>query len=363
MVASIGPFWDANETWLVLGVGILLVAFPLAHGMILGALYLPVALMLVGLTLRGVAFDFRVKARAEHKPRWDSPSSRGSLLAALSQGVMLGFTIVGFRGDAAAWAFALLHRRRPRGRLRPDRRLLAGDEDPWRTAACARCAGRRSAKWLTAAGIAAVSLATPLVSERIAGKWFALPEFFMLLPIPLATLLLFFILWRSLGRLHTRIADGNEYGVWVPFACTIGIFMLAFYGLAYSLFPYLVVDRTTIWDAASAPGVADDHPGRRAGGAAGDPRLHGVRLAGVRGEGAVVVVRVKRGLPPHSGDPATAIRGGIHGVAPVARQTPAHPAERPREERGPDRAWGGAAGEGPGYRAQGPEGRAVLSDS
>src|SRR4249919_2312980 len=71
MVASIGPFWDANETWLVLGVGILLIAFPVAHGRILGALYLPVALMLVGLILRGVAFDFRVKARDEHQPLWN----------------------------------------------------------------------------------------------------------------------------------------------------------------------------------------------------------------------------------------------------------------------------------------------------
>src|SRR6185369_17225597 len=71
MIASIGPFWDANETWLVLGVGLLLVAFPLAHGVILGALYLPVAAMLVGLILRGVAFDFRYKARDEHRPRWD----------------------------------------------------------------------------------------------------------------------------------------------------------------------------------------------------------------------------------------------------------------------------------------------------
>ena len=54
MVASIGPFWDANETWLVLGVGILLVAFPQAHGIILSSLYLPVAAMLIGLIVRGV---------------------------------------------------------------------------------------------------------------------------------------------------------------------------------------------------------------------------------------------------------------------------------------------------------------------
>ena len=68
MIASIGPFWDANETWLVLGVGILLVAFPIAHGVILGALYLPVSLMLVGLILRGASFDFRVKAEGALQP-------------------------------------------------------------------------------------------------------------------------------------------------------------------------------------------------------------------------------------------------------------------------------------------------------
>jgi cytochrome d ubiquinol oxidase subunit II len=81
MIASIGPFWDANETWLVLGVGILLTVFPMAHGAILGALYLPVAMMLIGLTLRGVAFDFRVKARAAHKPLWNRAFYAGSLLA------------------------------------------------------------------------------------------------------------------------------------------------------------------------------------------------------------------------------------------------------------------------------------------
>ena len=71
MVSSIGPFWDANETWLVLGIGVLLVAFPKAHGLVLSALYLPVAVMLIGLALRGVSFDFRVKARAEHKSFWN----------------------------------------------------------------------------------------------------------------------------------------------------------------------------------------------------------------------------------------------------------------------------------------------------
>ena len=86
MISSIGPFWDANETWLVLGIGILLVAFPKAHGLVLTELYLPVTLMLVGLTLRGVAFDFRVKAKAARKPMWDRLFFAGSMLASVSQG-------------------------------------------------------------------------------------------------------------------------------------------------------------------------------------------------------------------------------------------------------------------------------------
>src|SRR5262249_23700526 len=96
MIASIGPFWDANETWLVLGVGLLLVAFPVAPGMVLGALSLPVAAMLVGLMLRGAAFEFRVKAEGWHRELWNWLFWFGSFLASLAQGFMLGGYITGF---------------------------------------------------------------------------------------------------------------------------------------------------------------------------------------------------------------------------------------------------------------------------
>ncbi len=95
MVASIGPFWDANETWLVLAIGILLVAFPVAHGAILTQLYLPVTLMLIGLILRGVAFEFRAKAPVGHKGVWDTAFWAGSVISALSQGFMLGLYVMG----------------------------------------------------------------------------------------------------------------------------------------------------------------------------------------------------------------------------------------------------------------------------
>ena len=108
MIASIGPFWDANETWLVLAVGILLVAFPAAHGAILTALYLPVFIMLVGLILRGVAFEFRTKAPKAQKPMWDIAFFAGSLLASASQGFMLGIYILGLNFTAWHIGFALL---------------------------------------------------------------------------------------------------------------------------------------------------------------------------------------------------------------------------------------------------------------
>lgn len=252
MIASIGPFWDANETWLVLGIGLLLVAFPLAHGVILTSLYLPVAAMLLGLILRGVAFDFRAKARAHHKPLWDRAFYAGSLIAALAQGVMLGLTVVGFDYGAANLAFALLIG----FGLAAGYALLGACWLIMKTEGDLQLKAVRWARaslWLTAIGIAGVSIATPLVSTRIFDKWFSLTVLPLLMPIPLATALLFFVIERSLRRLPLRLAEGNEYGAWIPFASAVGIFFLAFYGLAYSLFPFLVMDRMTIWQAAAAP--------------------------------------------------------------------------------------------------------------
>ena len=252
MISSIGPFWDANETWLVLGVGILLTCFPEAHGIILGALYLPVALMLIGLILRGVAFDFRVKARDTHKELWNTLFYGGSLLTALSQGWMLGSYIVGFEQSWAAYLFAALIA----VCMVAGYALLGATWLVMKTEGALQLQAvrwARNALWLTMLGVAAVSIATPAISSEIFNKWFTLPYVVMLLHVPVATVLLFFIIDRSLRRLPTRLAVNNHYGDWVPFASTFGIFFLAFYGLAYSLFPYLVVDRMTVWQAASAP--------------------------------------------------------------------------------------------------------------
>ena len=252
MIASIGPFWDANETWLVLGVGVLLVGFPMAHGVILGALYLPVALMLVALSLRGVAFDFRVKAKDHHRPLWDKVFYLGSLLASWSQGFMLGQFILGFKQDTASYVFSALI-----GfclvfayRLLGAGWLIMKTEGALQLRAVAWAKG---SLWLTAAGVLAISVATPWVSPRIFDKWFSFPNLLMLLPIPAMTMGLFLVIWRSLSRLPVRFAQGNQYGAGVPFASTVGIFLLSFYGLAYSLFPWLVIDKLNIWQAASSP--------------------------------------------------------------------------------------------------------------
>jgi cytochrome d ubiquinol oxidase subunit II len=247
MIASIGPFWDANETWLVLGVGILLIAFPTAHGIILSSLYLPIAAMLVGLILRGVAFDFRVKAREPHKPLWNRAFFSGSLLASLAQGFMLGHYITGFDHTFAAYVFsALIGISVVAGYCLLGATWLIMKSEHGLQIKAVRWA--QWALWLTAAGIAAVSIATPLISTRVFDKWFSFPQFLLLSQIPAVSIALILACHFRLRKLATTIDDRE----WIPFALAVAIFLLAFAGLAYSLFPYLVLDRITIWDAASA---------------------------------------------------------------------------------------------------------------
>ena len=248
MIASIGPFWDANETWLVLAVGLLLVAFPQAHGMILGDLYLPVAGLLLGLILRGVAFEFRAKSTVGHKAWWDRAFIGGSALAALTQGYMLGLYIVGFERTAPNVAFAVL----------TAICLAAGYAFIGASWLIMKAEGelqRRAVAWakgtllLSGLGMAVVSVVTPLVSGRIWEKWFSLPNLVLLAPIPVVTAGLFAVLFMALRHLPTR----TDRFCWLPFVGAIGIFLLGFHGLAYSFFPYVVPDRLTIWQAAAAP--------------------------------------------------------------------------------------------------------------
>ena len=248
MIASIGPFWDANETWLVLAVGILLIAFPTAHGLILGELYLPVAAMLAGLILRGVAFDFRAKAPVDHKAHWDLAFKAGSLLASAAQGYMLGLYVMGFAEGPAAIGFALLSAvcvtagysfigaawlvMKSEGELQ------------WRAVRWARIS-----LWCTAVGIVAVSVVNPLVVPGVFEKWLAFPQVILLAPVPVVTAALVI----GTDRYLAGCPWPGDRGCWIPFVAGVAVFVLCFQGLAYSFYPWVVPGRMSIWEAASAP--------------------------------------------------------------------------------------------------------------
>ena len=247
MVSSIGPFWDANETWLVLGIGILLIAFPVAHGIVLSALYLPVALMLIGLTLRGVSFDFRVKARAAHKSTWNRLFALGSLMAAMAQGWMLGSFLTGFDYHALSIAFSIgIAITLPTAYAMLGAGWLIMKTDDVLQAKAVAWA--RKVLWPMGLALVGISLATPMVSQTVFDRWFHLPQLIGLLPIPVACAVAFYGAFHVTAK-PERIASG--YG-WVVFASTVMIFVMAFLGLAYSMYPYIVIDRLTVWQAASA---------------------------------------------------------------------------------------------------------------
>jgi len=247
MVSSIGPFWDANETWLVLGVGVLLVAFPKAHGLVLQALYLPAAIMIVGLILRGVAFDFRVKAPTKYLPFWNRAFFAGSLAASASQGWMLGSYITGFDTGVLGLLFSLgIAITLPAAYLLLGAGWLIMKTDGELQQKAVRWA--RRALWPMGVALLAISVATPLVSPAVFEKWFGLPQIFALMPVPLICAAAFFAVQWVVTR-PNLIAAG--YG-WLVFVNTVLIFVLAFFGLAYSIFPDIVIGQLTLWDAAAA---------------------------------------------------------------------------------------------------------------
>lgn len=248
MIASIGPFWDANETWLVLGAGILLIAFPEAHSLILFHLYLPIAAMLIGLILRGVAFDFRAKAPEDHKTVWDKTFKAGSLIATLSQGYMLGIYVMGFEQSLPAYLFAGLSAicvTAGYSFIGAAWLVLKTEgELQLRAARWARVCG-----WLTGVGIISVSIVNPLISNTIFSKWFGSPMVILLMFIPIFCCVLFFIVDRYLAH----FPHDKDFGSWIPIVCIAMIFLLCFIGLAYSFFPFVVPNTLDIWQSASAP--------------------------------------------------------------------------------------------------------------
>ncbi len=247
MIASIGPFWDANETWLVLAVGILLIAFPTAHSLVLYELYLPAALLLLGLILRGVSFDFRAKAVTGHRRLWDRAFKAGSWIAALTQGYMLGRYVLGFESSWAAQGFAVLSA----VCVSAAYAYIGGAWLVMKTEGeLQRRAARwsRRAGWLAALGIGAISLVNPWVSEVVAARWFSFPEVILLAPIPLISLILVIVVDQYLKHVPTT----RDIGCWFPFIGVATLFMLSFIGLAYSFYPDVVPGRITAEEAASA---------------------------------------------------------------------------------------------------------------
>ena len=247
MTASIGPFWDANETWIVLGVGILVMVFHNVQGSVLASLYLPVTFMLVGLIIRGVAFDFRLKAGLQRQHLWNHLFFIGSLVATTCQGWMLGSYITGMTNTPINILFSFLI-----AISLPFVYILLGTS--WLLIKTEGKLFNKSVKWARLALIPmaiaflAISIATPLVSQEIANKWFTIQNFIGLLPIPLASLLTFIGIVWLLSR-PDILKAGWE---WLIMLGMVVICIMAAIGLAYSLYPYIIIDQVTLWEAAGS---------------------------------------------------------------------------------------------------------------
>ena len=249
MMRSIAPFWDGNETWLVLGGAGLFVAFPRAYAVIMPAFYLPVIVMLLALVFRGIAFEFRTVSHS--KSGWSWAFVVGSTLAAFAQGVILGGMIQGIKVENGAYAGGPYDWATPFGLL-CGLAMIAGYGllgATWLVmktegAIAVRARGQSKACLIAVfVFMAAVSLWTPLAEPRIAERWFSLPNFYYLWPVPAVTALVAFGCWYWIEK--ERDAP--------PFLAAIALFMLGFLGLVISNFPYLVPPSLTVWDTAAAP--------------------------------------------------------------------------------------------------------------
>jgi len=251
MVNTIAPVWDGNETWLVLGGAGLLAAFPLAYSVILPAVYLPIIAMLLGLILRGVAFEFRFKADDAHKPMWDKAFAGGSYIATFSQGVVLGSFINGFTVANRAYAGGPLDWLTPFSifsgfGLIVAYALLGSTWLILKTEGALQARMRTLAKPIVIAllaTIAIVSLWTPLAHPDIAARWFSYPNIVFFSPVPILVVVATLAILWTVGR------DTHA----VPFILALGLVFLGYSGLAISLWPNIIPPSISIWDAASPP--------------------------------------------------------------------------------------------------------------
>lgn len=250
MMNSVAPFWDGNETWLILGGNGLFVAFPLAYAIIMPALYIPLIAMLLALVFRGVAFEFRWVAKPRHR-KWDIAFAAGSIVAAFMQGAMLGGLLKGIRVENGQFAGGTLDWLTPFA-IMCGLGLVVGYGligSCWlimKTAGGVEQHARSYAKPLLIgllAFIVVVSVWTPLEFARIAERWFSWPNIVYLSPVPIATGLLALACWRGITGTHPSLA----------FYSAVGLFVIAFIGLMISTLPYLVPPTITLWQAAAAP--------------------------------------------------------------------------------------------------------------
>ena len=245
---SIAPVWDGNETWLVLGGGGLLAAFPLAYAIILPATYPLMIAMLLGLVFRGVAFEFRWRDAA-HRVYWDAAFTIGSLVAAIAQGITLGAVLQGIHVVGNAYAGGWLDWLSPftlltGASITLGYALLGATWLVWKTEGAVQTHARRLSFVLgiaTLAAMAAVSAATPFLQYDNWRRWFALPGVFLTAQIPLLVSITAVVFFWSLRRGAERM----------PFLMVLALFLLNFIGLGISVYPYLVPRQVTIWDAAA----------------------------------------------------------------------------------------------------------------
>lgn len=245
---SIAPVWDGNETWLVLGGGGLMAAFPLAYAIILPATYPLMVAMLLGLVFRGVAFEFRWRDPG-HRRYWDAGFCLGSFTAAFSQGVALGAIVQGIRVTDRAYAGGWLDWLTPFSLLTGASlvmgyALLGATWMVGKVEGSAQVHARRLAFWLgigTLVAMGAVSAATPFLDYDYWRRWFAMPGVLLTAQVPLLTLIASATFFWSLRRGAERM----------PFLMGLALFLLGFVGLGISVYPYLVPRRVTLWEAAS----------------------------------------------------------------------------------------------------------------
>ena len=245
---AIAPVWDGNETWLVLGGGGLLAAFPLAYAIILPALYAPLTAMLLGLVFRGVAFEFRWRDE-RHRQLWDAGFCAGSLVATVAQGITLGALIQGIDVNGRAygggwWDWLTLFSLLTAASLVIGYALLGAAWLVWKTEGEVHRDARRFATRLLPALLAAiglVSLATPFVEPQYYQRWFEWPGLLVTVPMPVLVLAAAALAWHGFRR-------GHDAG---PFLWSLALFGLTLAGLAISIWPDVIPGRVTIWQAAA----------------------------------------------------------------------------------------------------------------